>query len=83
MIGDNGCFTRTGRVPARWNRMIFYDGGLLHSGDIVTPERLTSDPATGRLSFNGFFMARRNARQARASRPRRAMSTPRPAGKIE
>ncbi|MGH9693519.1 MAG: DUF6445 family protein, partial [Bryobacteraceae bacterium] len=62
MIGDNDFFARTGTIPARWNRMIFYDGSLLHSGDIETPERLTNDPATGRLTFNGFFTARRNAR---------------------
>jgi Family of unknown function (DUF6445) len=61
MVGDNDYFTRTGSIPARWNRMIFYDGSLLHSGDIVTPESLTDDPATGRLTFNGFFTARRNA----------------------
>jgi len=62
MLGDNDHFARTASIPARWNRLIFYDGSLLHTGDILSPERLSDDPATGRLSFNGFFTARRNAR---------------------
>jgi hypothetical protein len=37
------------------------DGALLHTGDILAPERLSNDPATGRLTFNGFFTCRRNA----------------------
>lgn len=54
-------FTRIGSIPARWNRLIFYDGSLLHSGDISSPDRLSTDPARGRLTFNGFFVSRRNA----------------------
>ncbi|HEY8011775.1 MAG TPA: DUF6445 family protein [Rudaea sp.] len=54
-------FTKIGSVPAKWNRLIFYDGSLLHSGDIRAPERLSTDPARGRLTFNGFFVSRRNA----------------------
>jgi hypothetical protein len=61
MTRSNRYFTRTGGVPARWNRLIFYDGSLLHSGDIFAPERLSADPARGRLTFNGFFVSRCNA----------------------
>jgi hypothetical protein len=57
--GSNDYFECTGTVPARWNRMIFYDGGVLHSGDIAAPELLTTDPATGRLTLNGFFTSTR------------------------
>lgn len=46
-------------VPAQWNRLIFYDGALLHSGDIRAPERLGDDPRTGRLTLNGFFTCSR------------------------
>jgi hypothetical protein len=56
----NDYFRRIGRVPAKWNRLIFYDGGLLHSSDIPAPERLSNDPLTGRLTLNGFFTCRRN-----------------------
>lgn len=62
MHGDNDYFACTGCIPARWNRLVFYDGSMLHSGDILTPERLNDDPATGRLTFNGFFTARRHTR---------------------
>jgi len=60
--GSNEHFTCIGSVPARWNRMIVYDGSILHSGDISAPEKLSTDPRNGRLSFNGFFTCRRNAR---------------------
>jgi Family of unknown function (DUF6445) len=61
MLGSNEYFAQTGRVDARWNRMIFYDGSLLHSGDIFAPEKLTADPLHGRLTVNGFFTSRRHA----------------------
>lgn len=59
--GSNDWFERVLQVPARWNRMIFYDGGLFHSGDIGAPERLSDDPIRGRLSLNGFFTCSRSA----------------------
>jgi Family of unknown function (DUF6445) len=59
---SNAWFTHVGRVNARWNRCIFFDGYALHSGDIPQPERLTGDPLTGRLTFNGFFTSRRHLR---------------------
>lgn len=60
MRGSNDFFTQIGEVPARWNRMIVYDGNILHSGDIGDDRRLTDDPASGRLTYNGFFTCRRN-----------------------
>jgi len=47
-------------IPAKWNRLIFYDGGVLHSGDITAPQKLSNDPVAGRLTLNGFFTCRRN-----------------------
>jgi hypothetical protein len=47
---------------AKWNRLIFYDGAMLHSGDIRRPEKLSADPRAGRLTLNGFFTSRRHAR---------------------
>jgi hypothetical protein len=58
---SNSYFTHVGRIPAKWNRLIFYDGSLLHSGDIFAPEKLSTNPRAGRLTFNGFFTSRRNA----------------------
>lgn len=64
MGGDNDYFERIGQVEARWNRLIFYDANILHSGDIPHPQRLSADPATGRLTYNGFFTSLRHAVRA-------------------
>jgi len=67
---SNAYFRRTATVPARWNRAVFYSGELLHSGQITSPERLTADPATGRLTVNLFFACRRNLSAADSHSPR-------------
>ncbi len=59
--GASDYFELVGTVPAQWNRMIFYDGGIFHSGDILAPERMTADPLAGRLTLNGFFTCTRKA----------------------
>jgi hypothetical protein len=64
LCASNRCFRRVGGVPAKWNRLIFYDGAMLHSGDIFAPERLSADPRVGRLTLNGFFTSRRRARRS-------------------
>jgi hypothetical protein len=61
MAGSNRYFERIASVPARWNRMLFYDGHLFHSGDIPHPELLSDNPRSGRLTFNGFFTCKRSA----------------------
>ncbi|HZP64777.1 MAG TPA: DUF6445 family protein [Rudaea sp.] len=61
MCGSNAYFRCIGSVPAAWNRLIFYDGGILHSGDIGAPHKLSADPRAGRLTLNGFFTSRRRA----------------------
>ena len=62
MDGGNAYFDCVARVPAAWNRMILYDAGFFHSGDIGRPDLLTADPTTARLTLNGFFNCRRQAR---------------------
>ena len=62
LTGSNAYFEQVGHVPARWNRLIFYDGGLFHSGHIARPELLVDDVQEGRLTLNGFFGCRRSAR---------------------
>jgi hypothetical protein len=58
---SNDYFERVGTVPAQWNRMIFYDGSVFHSGDIRAPEKMSADPLAGRLTLNGFFTCSRKA----------------------
>ena len=60
MIGSNAYFRELAVVPAKWNRLIFYDGSLLHSGHIGAPQKLSSRPEAGRLTLNGFFTCRRH-----------------------
>lgn len=61
MTASNAWFEKVLTVPAQWNRLIFYDGSLFHCGDIASPDKLSDDPRTGRLTLNGFFTCRRNA----------------------
>lgn len=61
LCASNDWFTQVGRVAAKWNRIVFYDGSMLHSGDIFAPEKLSDDPLSGRLTLNGFFTSRRKA----------------------
>lgn len=61
MSGSNAFFERVGSIAARWNRIIFYDGRLFHSGEIGHQRALNGDPATGRLTLNGFFTCSRKA----------------------
>jgi hypothetical protein len=62
MDGSNAYFERVARIPAQWNRMIFYDGGMFHSADVDAPDRLDADPRRGRLTLNSFFTCKRVAR---------------------
>ena len=58
---DSAYFDCVATVPAAWNRMIIYDGGGYHCAAIDRPDLLRDDPATGRLTVNGFFPCRRQA----------------------
>ncbi len=56
MTQSNRYFEVIGRVPARWNRAVFYDGSIFHSGDIDWAGHKAdyqADP--GRLTINAFF----------------------------
>jgi hypothetical protein len=58
---SNRYFEVIGRVPAKWNRIIFYDGGIFHSSDTANPELLNAPQSGGRLTVNGFFTCTRKA----------------------
>jgi hypothetical protein len=60
MHEGNTWFRRIGGIAAKWNRLIFYDGGMLHASEITAPGKLSADPRNGRLTLNGFFTCRRN-----------------------
>jgi hypothetical protein len=62
MTRSNQHFELTAVVPPRFNRLIFYDGARFHGSHIGHPERLSDDPARGRLTLNLFFVCRRRAR---------------------
>jgi hypothetical protein len=68
MHGSNDYFERVLQVPARFNRAVFYDGGLFHCSDNGPAGALPDDPRTGRLTLNGFF----GARHALANKPLRS-----------
>ena len=61
MAHSNMYFKVIGRVPARRNRIIFYDGNIFHSSDIRHPEKLIAADSVGRLTINGFFNCTRRA----------------------
>lgn len=54
-------FERIGRVSAKFNRMIFYDGRIFHCADIHAHESMSPNPVFGRLTLNGFFTCTRKA----------------------
>lgn len=48
-------FTFLGMVPARFNRLVVYSGGLLHGACINPAASICSDPRKGRLTVNTFY----------------------------
>lgn len=54
MTGSNEIAELLAVVPARFNRLVFYNGEVPHGPHITRPELLSSDPATGRLTLNLF-----------------------------
>jgi hypothetical protein len=58
---SNDYFEQICTIPAAFNRAIFYDGAIFHSAQLDAPARLNHDPASGRLTLNGFFLLRNSA----------------------
>jgi tryptophan halogenase len=59
MTESNRYFEVIGRLPAKWNRAVFYDGGIFHSGDIRWTAEAGYRTGLGRLTINAFFKSRR------------------------
>lgn len=55
MTQSNRYFEVIGRVAAKWNRAVFYDGAILHSGDIRWSSSAGYHADMGRLTLNAFF----------------------------
>ena len=60
ITGDNTYFAKIAEVAAVPDRLIIYQGCLLHSGIIPPGKPLSSDPLTGRLTANFFVKLRRD-----------------------
>ena len=58
MLASSPCFEKVLTIEPRYNRAIFYNGGIFHSGHIHMPELMVDDPRTGRLTANAFFQLR-------------------------
>jgi hypothetical protein len=58
MTASNEYFELVYTVPAKWNRLVIYDGMQFHSDDIQHIESMTDDPETARLTLNGFITGR-------------------------
>ncbi len=56
--GSDPWFEEIGRVEAKPDRLVIYEGCLLHSGIIPPDMPLTDDPLTGRLTTNIFLRGR-------------------------
>jgi Family of unknown function (DUF6445) len=63
MTTSNDYFELIGEIPAKWNRIIFYDGSVFHSSAFSRPEKYTANPLSGRLTLNGFFTCRKKLRE--------------------
>jgi hypothetical protein len=60
-LGSNAAFEHVAAVPAAYNRLVFYDGGVFHCSDNATAPTLGDDPRQGRLTLNGFLRCSRLA----------------------
>lgn len=58
MTGSNEVAELLAIVPAKFNRLVFYNGEVPHSAQITRPELLSSDPVAGRLTLNLFASVR-------------------------
>ena len=54
IVGSNPLFEQIGAIEAVPDRLIIYQGSLLHSGIIPADMKLTADPREGRLTANIF-----------------------------
>ena len=66
MTHSNRYFEVIGRVPAQWNRAVFYDGSIFHSGDIQWSSS-EYQAGMGRLTVNAFFKSNQHTGDSSAA----------------
>jgi hypothetical protein len=54
-------FERVSVLPARYNRLVFFDGSILHASQLPAAENLSTDPTKGRLTLEAYFVCQRKA----------------------
>lgn len=54
-LDEHDLFTRVGFVPAKFNRLVIYRGGVLHSANIHSDQSISHCPVSGRLTANIFI----------------------------
>lgn len=59
IAGSDAAFEQIGSVEGRRDRLVIYQGRLLHSGIIPADGKLDADPRIGRLTANLFVQATR------------------------
>ena len=64
IYGSNRFFEQIGAVEAVPDRLLIYQGSLLHSGIIPSDMAFSDDPRTGRLTANFFIQVQRNPSDA-------------------
>ena len=64
IVGSNAFFEQIGSVEAVPDRLLIYQGSLLHSGIIPSDMTFSDDPQTGRLTANFFIQVQRNQSHA-------------------
>jgi hypothetical protein len=60
-VATPDAFDRVAVVEARYNRLVFFDGGLLHASQLKPAEQRSTDPTEGRLTLEGYFVCQRRA----------------------
>lgn len=60
ITGTTSLFEQTLNINAQFNRLVIYQGNLLHSANIISAESYCSDPKKGRLSIASFASIRTN-----------------------
>ncbi|TAG65470.1 MAG: hypothetical protein EAZ24_16790 [Burkholderiales bacterium] len=58
---SNDLFHLAQTIPAKFNRMVIFDGAMFHSPQITSETPLVSDPHNGRLTFDAYLTCKRHS----------------------
>ncbi|BAJ00992.1 DUF6445 family protein [Shewanella violacea] len=54
ITSSTSVFEQVLKIDAKFNRLVIYQGNLLHSANLISKESYNNDPKTGRLSIASF-----------------------------